>query len=758
MTDYVFDASASTQERDWDDPASWYGGVVPDAPDADVSFPTVTDTADGDVYASFVAIQSGEGFAVQSVTVTNNFIELSGTLSIAGALDLETGGEIDLAGGTLTFGSLTNGGTDIQGYGRIETAGTLDNTGLIIGGGGATGLVIDAASFRNTGTILAGASNVATASSPTTTVTIDAASDADFAGGTLGGGGTYEAIYGGILDLNLGGVITTDAATLEIQKADSNGLTGQIDSLDPISGTYRSLQSTLTTVAAPGRLIVDNTTYATSNAFTVAGELTLAATGGGPGGFAAPSLTVAAGGTIDGTGTVTAPILNDGVIVSDFPAADDPATGAQPGDLTIDGTVTGTGTLEVGAGLVTTIVGIRPPMQAVERSVLELAGATAQSVLFADDTGHLVLDDPASFSGTLTTQAPGAFADLLTLDNIALSDVTSYGYVGDASGGTLTIAEGRTTQTLRFAGSHQTSDFTLSAGPQTLSNSPPSLDISIACYARGTLIRTDRGNVPVEALRIGDRVATVAGPFRPIRWIGRRAYGGRFLAANRGVRPILFRAGSLGRYQPARDLRVSPKHAMFLDGCLVPAECLVDGRHVVVDTACREVEYHHVELDSHDILLAEDTPSESFVDDGSRAMFHNAHEHVALYPDRPQAPVAYCALRVENGPRLERIRQALGLTPDDACRLRGHLDDAGDGTLRGWAQDPDRPEVPVCLEILVDGAVLGHAVANLFRADLAEAGLGSGRHGFAFALPDTAGGAALEVRRAGDHAPLGLAA
>ncbi len=589
-------------------------------------------------------------------------------------------------------------------------------------------------------------------------MTIDAASDSDFSGGTLGGGGTYEAIYGGILDLNFGGVITTDAATLEIQKADSNGLTGQIDSLDPASGTYRSLQSTLTTIAAPGRLIVDNTTYATSNAFTIVGELTLAATGGGPGGFAAPTLTVAAGGTIDGTGTVTAPILNDGVIVSDFPAADDPAAGAQPSDLVLDGTVTGTGTLEVGVGLVTTIVGIRPPMQTAERSVLELGGATAQSVLFADDTGHLVLDDPASFSGTITTQAPDSFEDLLTLDGISFSDITSYAY----SGGTLTIAEGQTTQTLRFAGSHQTSDFTLSAGPQTLSNSPPSLDISIACYARGTLIRTDRGNVPVEALRIGDRVATVAGPLRPIRWIGRHAYGGRFLAANRGVQPILFRAGSLGRYQPGRDLRVSPKHAMFLDGCLVPAECLVDGRGIVVDTACRDVEYHHIELDSHDILLAEDTPSESFVDDRSRAMFHNAHEYAALYPDRPQAPAVYCAPRVEDGPRLERIRQSLGLAPAAIGRLHGHLDGTGDGpgggTLRGWAQDSDRPEVPVCLEILADGAVLGHAVANLFRADLAEAGLGSGRHGFAFALPATTPGAVFEVRRAGDHAPLGLAA
>ncbi len=108
MTDYVFDASASTDERNWDDPSSWYGGVVPDAPDADVSFPTVTETDGGDIYTSFVTIQSGESYAIDSVTITNNYLSLIGDLAVGGTLDIETGAEIDLLGGTLTFGSLIN--------------------------------------------------------------------------------------------------------------------------------------------------------------------------------------------------------------------------------------------------------------------------------------------------------------------------------------------------------------------------------------------------------------------------------------------------------------------------------------------------------------------------------------------------------------------------------------------------------------------------------------------------------------------------
>jgi hypothetical protein len=46
-----------------------------------------------------------------------------------------------------------------------------------------------------------------------------------------------------------------------------------------------------------------------------------------------------------------------------------------------------------------------------------------------------------------------------------------------------------------------------------------------------------------------------------------------------------------------------------------------------------EVEYFHIELDSHDVIIAEGALSESFLDDDSRGMFHNAQEYAALYAD-----------------------------------------------------------------------------------------------------------------------------
>jgi serralysin len=268
---------------------------------------------------------------------------------------------------------------------------------------------------------------------------------------------------------------------------------------------------------------------------------------------------------------------------------------------------------------------------------------------------------------------------------------------------------------------------------------------SIACYVAGTLVATPGGEVAVECLRIGDLLVTAAGPARPIRWIGRRSYSGRFVARNPGVLPICIRAGALDEGVPRRDLFVSPEHAMFVEGVLVPARLLVNGITIVPVLAVESVAYFHLELESHDVILAEGAASETFIDDCSRGVFNNVGEFQALYPDAVRASARYCAPRVDDGVLLGAIRMRIHARcmPAMAVSLEGHVDEVTRSRVRGWARDLAAPGRRVALQVWNNGVGIGSVLADRLRIDLLQAGIGDGCHSFDFEIP---GGLAREAR------------
>ena len=289
--------------------------------------------------------------------------------------------------------------------------------------------------------------------------------------------------------------------------------------------------------------------------------------------------------------------------------------------------------------------------------------------------------------------------------------------------------------------------------------------VGTPCYCRGTLILTDCGEVPVEDLAIGDEVVTLSGNARPIKWIGRRSYSGCFALGQKHILPICFKVGSIGDHLPRRDLWISPHHAIYLEGVLIEAKDLINGVSVVQpERVVNNVEYFHIELETHDVIVAEGVPSESFIDDDSRSLFHNVHEYAALYPDAPRGEPRFCAPRRDSGYEVQAVRRLIArraglVTTNDERKvgLRGYVDIVTSRNISGWAQNPDHPEAPVCLDIIVGEQRIGQVLANLYREDLERAGLGSGRHGFLFTPPLdlTFTPQAVEVRRSLDGAVLG---
>jgi hypothetical protein len=182
---------------------------------------------------------------------------------------------------------------------------------------------------------------------------------------------------------------------------------------------------------------------------------------------------------------------------------------------------------------------------------------------------------------------------------------------------------------------------------------------SPACFAEGVRIATARGEVAVEDLAVGDEVATASGCLRPVIWIGRRRVRPKRHPRAAELHPVRVRADAFGEGLPARDLRLSPGHAVFVDGVLIPVGLLVNGATVVQEEA-EAVTYFHVELDAHDVLLAEGLPAESYLDDGNRAVFANADEHLALHGRiDPVGWVGACAPVALEGPALAAARARL---------------------------------------------------------------------------------------------------
>ena len=158
----------------------------------------------------------------------------------------------------------------------------------------------------------------------------------------------------------------------------------------------------------------------------------------------------------------------------------------------------------------------------------------------------------------------------------------------------------------------------------------------VVCFAAGTQILTDQGEVAVEALAEGDQVMILEDSVqvaRPVRWVGRRRVN---LAAHpdpESAAPVRILRGAVAASVPARDLLVSPDHAIFVEGKLIPAKLLVNGGSIVQELGRPEVEYFHVELDRHSVLFAEGLTAESYLDTGNRAFFANAGLAMVLHPE-----------------------------------------------------------------------------------------------------------------------------
>ena len=156
---------------------------------------------------------------------------------------------------------------------------------------------------------------------------------------------------------------------------------------------------------------------------------------------------------------------------------------------------------------------------------------------------------------------------------------------------------------------------------------------TVECFLTGTRILTNKGEIAVEKLKIGDLVQTAEGKLEPIKWVGRQTFNQDEIKNPLRAYPILIKAGALGNNLPTRNLYVSPDHSMFVDGLLINAGALVNDISIIKTEPTETFTYYHVELENHSLLIAEGTAAESYLPQKeNRDEYDNFAEYEVLYP------------------------------------------------------------------------------------------------------------------------------
>ena len=431
------------------------------------------------------------------------------------------------------------------------------------------------------------------------------------------------------------------------------------------------------------------------------------------------SNSLAVGGTISNAGTLSlanATLTDSGTLLNNGGVVLDSST-------MFAGSLLGTGSVTLQAG-----------------ATLEVGGsiASGETIVFGGLGATLLLDTPGDVAGSVTGFVQGETIELAGIAPGSVSYNAGQLAFNLPGGGTSQFALGL------VAGS--------SLQPAA-SDGSGGAELTALCFVAGSLIRTPGGDMPVEKLAVGDTVNLWGGGTRPITWIG----VGHVLAT-RGRRnaatPVIVRKGALADNVPARDLYVTKGHSLFIDDVLIPVEFLVNHRSIVWDDRAQEVTLYHVELDRHDVMVANGAPAESYRDDGNRWLFQNANSGWDLPAQEPCAPVLTGGPIVDAVWRrlLDRsgVRPGLPLTDDpdlhllvDGVRVDGARSNDGYYTFR-LQQRPlevrvmSRAGKPDELGLARDSRSLGVALEHVRlwqgRAvrvlDAADAGLAEGFHPF----------------------------
>ncbi|OUI77632.1 hypothetical protein HK18_04965, partial [Commensalibacter intestini] len=523
---------------------------------------------------------------------------------IAGSVDasgnatstLEMGNVILTSNNSLTLGGQISGGNVIMNASNTltisGTGGHIHLTGIA---GVGTNTLISAAAGNNVSIGINGIQ----LSAATTSL-------------TYGGSGTL-AVNGNILIAN-----TAEAATLNIG-ANTNF---------EVSTANMNAVATSITFGSNASFSVAGWSFAANQNSVVIGA-------GASGGLGAINFGAAISGGVFDTGNAATPTEGSTATLTITSATVNNNNILNMGDYTFANTVTlsDSGVLNVSSGADVTIqnlsldnsegtvtVNVSTGATLTINSLQTTATATSMPVINVNGGEVIIAGQAITARSSMSyhtvnfdsTQANGIYAyagnivdesGRLTINNFALSHKLVFAaqdgyldetrYITSYADGVLTVSyvnatTGKTEQLAQFNYTPAVEGEVPNVLITTDGASPTGYDLVITkCFLTGTHLLTPEGEVTVENLKAGDHVVTLENGqqvSKEIVWAGTMDVNVNHYENKGPLYPVRIKAHAFGLNQPCRDLLVTPEHTIFVDGGLIPARMLVNGRSIIVDT------------------------------------------------------------------------------------------------------------------------------------------------------------------------------
>lgn len=253
-----------------------------------------------------------------------------------------------------------------------------------------------------------------------------------------------------------------------------------------------------------------------------------------------------------------------------------------------------------------------------------ISAASALTLNFQDGGGTLNLvgsSDGLALLDGASINGFGAGDNIIVESNGATATISDVSYDGLFNTSTITFSNG---DTLELNGEYQDTDPDADNYLATVADTQ-GMGTVLVCFLPGSMVRTARGEVAIEDIRVGDEVLVLeegAEVFRPVSWVGMQSVTVRpGLYPDEAGYPVRIVRDAIAAGVPYKDMLVTPEHCLFMQGRFVPVRMLVNNRTIYYDRDITSYTYYHLETGHHSVITVDGVLTESYLDTGNRHGF-----------------------------------------------------------------------------------------------------------------------------------------